>query len=210
MSSNVDAVDLGIPRNERLRAVGLVTLAFGALCLVSAIFFVGDRAPPRSEVIGSTGGTIGPLEIADDSTVLHVHVQQYVFKTGWSYIEGELLDSEQEGLFSFGDEVWYETGRDSDGPWSERDNEFDLKITIPTAGTYFLAFTVDSGLTAFINPPPTPDEYLSDITVRIHTKSGSTVPFFAAGILGLILGFVMHEMATGAVLRRLARMGEES
>lgn len=188
------------PRNENLRAAGLALMAFGLVSLITSLFFVRQSGAALVQSLPAEGGILGPIEIARENTVLHITVQQWFRQDAWSHIEGEVLDAEQEPLFSFGDELWRESGHDSDGPWAEADTEYDLKVTIPEKGAHYLEFTTELSAPNVASP----------LAIRVETKVGSTVPFIAAGIVGLILGLILHEMATGAIIRSLAEMTEES
>lgn len=199
-TTGVDGFTMGKPRNEKLRAAGIVLMAFGLVSLITAIFFARQSGAALVQSLPAEGGIVGPVEITKENTVLHITVQQSFSQDSWSYIEGDVLDAEQEPLFSFGDELWRESGYDSDGAWSESDSTYDLKVTIPEKGTHYLE------LTAELAAPST----ASSMSIRVEPQAGSTVPFIAAGIIGLILGLILHEMATGAIIRALGKLGEES
>lgn len=198
---------------ETMRAVGLVLMGFGIVSLITALFFTGGRGKSVTKSLPAEGGIVGPIEVSKDNTVLEVGVRQPLNKDGWSFIEGEVLDKDQEYLFGFGEEVWRESGYDQ-GYWSETDDAFDLKVTIPKKGTYFLSFTTESAPTMSLrrtslrrrkNDRPV----AGNIWITVQPKMGSTVPFFIAGLVGLILGFIVNRIgAAGANVSALGRMGE--
>lgn len=73
----------------------------------------------------------------------------YVLKdNSWIFVEGEVLDSKKEYLFGFGKELWSESGAeyedaDEDGEggwteWRESETNYDMKITFPEPGQYYV------------------------------------------------------------------------
>ncbi len=193
-------------KRPRIRAVGIVLSLFGLLCIATALFlsFGGKRIaratlPPK-------GGQVGPIRVKSRNTVLAIKVEQQFHKNGWSYLEAELLDQDENYLFGFGDEMWAESGYD-EGHWHEEDNDYDLYVTIPERGTYYLAFTGQVGTQGSAIATKVPDQVVWDFRVTVDRKSASTLPFWMAGIFGLLCGILMWEIATG-VLRKAAAEAE--
>ena len=50
---------------------------------------------------------------------------------------------QKQSLFSFGEELWHETGYD-EGHWREQNNAFNMDITFPNPGTYYIRFSSES------------------------------------------------------------------
>ena len=192
----------------KIRAVGVVVLLVGILSLFTALFMNNNDGQPIAENLPPLGGTIGPYEF-DENTVLDVDVSQTLQKEGWSFVSGELLNAEEETLFGFGDELWWETGVDSEGySWNESVRTYDLKITVPETGTFYFDFSVESGLKAGVRGPPgaaaaapKPETYLSQINVKITKKAGSALPHLVFGIFALLAGIIVTAIGNARAQR---------
>ncbi|MFN3203041.1 MAG: hypothetical protein ACE366_31900 [Bradymonadia bacterium] len=187
----------------KARACGISMLVFGVICMMTSMFFSGSDGPPEVFTVDTVMGEIGPIEVAEDDTVLnlsfHMPVRQikdtynYGYSSspnGWAVIEGELLDVNRELLFSFSDELYAESGYD-DGAWSEVKNNYDLKITVPQKGVYYIGLGMEAS-----------ELETGKLTIRVERMVGSTVPHFAAGFLGLLLGLVVFLVARAQIAAR--------
>jgi len=131
----------------RARAVGIVLSLFGLLCIVTALVLSGSGKRELKAKLPPEGGQVGPVVVKKANTVLAINVEQQFRVDGWSYLEGEVLDADENYLFGFGDELWAESGYD-EGNWHEEKNDYDLYVTIPEPGTYYLGFVGQVGLPA--------------------------------------------------------------
>jgi hypothetical protein len=129
------------------------------------------------------------------NTVLEVDVAQPFRADGWSYVEAEVQDEEGEYLFGFGEELWAESGYD-EGPWHEEKNDYDLSVTIPERGSYYLAFVGQGADAAYGGYSPA-----IETRVTVSKKKGSSLPFFAAGVLALVVGALMFMASLKPRLR---------
>ncbi|MCA9629720.1 MAG: hypothetical protein KC766_18725 [Myxococcales bacterium] len=173
-----------VAQHRRARFVallGLLTFAFGVICMLTSLYFTFDAGKAVRGSFGPEGGTVGPFQTTEDNQVLEIDFRQHINGYGWAYISGEIEDAEQEPLLGFGGEAWHEQGYD-DGHWDEREEEFELKVTVPEKGTYYAAFEVEQ-------QPNSPVGGQMDVSIT--PKAGSAVPHFAAGLFGLILGVVL-------------------
>ncbi len=185
----------------RLRAVALVAMAFGVLSLVTAGVFAYSGRSVLSTTIPPQGGRVGPITTVRPNTVLEVDVHQAFRMDGWTYLEAEVQDAEGEYLFGFGDELWAESGYD-DGAWHEEKNDYDVCVTMPNPGNYYLAFAGSDSGAGTISPPG------FDVGVTVEEKHGSSVPFFAAGLTALILGAFMFLIASSKLRQQLAKAAQ--
>lgn len=110
----------------------------------------------------------------------------------YSFVEAQVLDANKEYLFSFGEELWYEQGRDSDGYWKEGNHGYSMDITFPKPGSYYLLFDVEK-------TPKTPKV----LTVKVAKKRGSSVPHAALSLICLLLGLLLNEIKNQTILRIL-------
>ncbi len=173
----------------------MALIGFAMLSFVTALAFNLTTGTLISEVLPAAGGVVGPIQVEKDRTVYQIKVEQSVGRDGaWNQVTGEILDEKKEPLFSFGEEFWAESGYDDGGRWSEQKTDYDIKITLQK-GTYFLGLESENQ-----------DASLSQVRVSVKKKGGSAVPFFTAGIIALIIGVVMNEMAKGTISRGLKSM----
>lgn len=131
---------------------------------------------------------VGPFTITRPGQSIWVSVKANVTVNSWVFIEGELLDAQQNYLMGFGSELWHETGYD-DGPWDETDNNYNLNLTIPEAGEFYLNFKTQG--------EPRPER----IEVNIRRTRGSAIPHLIFGVVTLLAGLVMNEIANRTITR---------
>ncbi len=158
-------------------------LLFGAalLCFFSAFVLSCKGSRQVESDISPAGGTVGPFTIENANTVCRLKVQQNLSYSGpnkWNWIEFELLDAEKEALFGSGNELWAETGYDSEGPWRERKSSFKTNFIIREPGTYYLQAATDLSDARAIGSP---------IHVTLYTGAVSSVPLMWGGVIFLIL-----------------------
>lgn len=130
------------------------------------------RVPAQKHI--SSAYEIGPLIVRKARHTYHIDVAANLREQSWSFIEAELLDKDKNYLFSFTNELSYYKGYEGGERWVEQDSHFDMNITFPKAGTYYLRFASES------NKVP------SSISVRVRQQTGSAIPHFVFGILCLI------------------------
>lgn len=136
----------------------------------------GEQYPMLSYAI------VGPIEVTSDGQVLQVGIDASLPVNSWNFVEGEVLDANKGYLFSFGKELWHEDGTDEDGYWNEADRSYQMKITIPVKGIYYLNIKTEGD--------KTPDE----IYVTIDRAVGSSIPHMIFGILTLAIGLIANEI----------------
>ncbi len=176
-----------------IRIAGVMIFVFGIVCLITSAVFGSDDGKTVSGTLPATGGILGPIVTTKDNTVLEITVHEALNGYGWSYLDGEMLDKDKEYLFGFGYEFWHETGYD-EGRWDEQKNKFSFKITVPKKGTYYAHLYTEQ---------PKYKQIGGNISAWITPEMGSSVPYFAAGLVGLIGGvffFVVGAMMTPATV----------
>ena len=176
------------------RAVSNVFIVFGMLGLLTSCLFTGGPAQtlaskqfsPIDLQSSANPPRVGPLRIDNKGDAVEVTISTNLLQSqSWAYIQGEVQDASGEYLFSFGDELWYETGRDSDGAWTDHKRKYEIDITFPDAGIYYLQFSSESGST---RPSTAQNNPLNRFSVLVRSKIGSTIPHLIYGIIVLLIG----------------------
>lgn len=125
---------------------------------------------------------LGPIRVTKPMEVFEISIKAQTPRQSWSFIQGEVLNSNHEYLFAFGKELWHETGYDSDGSWTDSQNEYDMRITFPETGLYYLNFKIEG------------NKLLNHVGVTISKKRGSALPHFWFGIISIFIGFIINGM----------------
>ncbi len=173
--------------NKDKKQAAMALIAFAILSFVSALFFNVTTGGQISEVLSPEGGIVGPISIEKDRTVYQITVAQDIRSNGaWNQVEGSVLDEQKNHLFSFGEEFWKEAGYDDGGAWSESKTDYTIKVLLQR-GTYYLGFEAEQ-----VN------QVTGSIQIIGKQKGGSSVPLFTAGVIALILGVILYQMAAAS------------
>lgn len=81
--------------------------------------------------------------VSEDGQMMRLEVRGTMPMNSWKAMEMEVYAADGEYLFTYRDELWSETGTDSDGKWTERKEHAYFDIRFPKQGDYFL-FLSDS------------------------------------------------------------------
>ncbi|MFV2055165.1 MAG: hypothetical protein ACC707_01815 [Thiohalomonadales bacterium] len=164
--------------NQKLNADSLSKILFiyGLFSLVVAFAMSFSTGKEIRQSVSMAGGEVGPIQVTDANSVYLIDVFQSVGSNSWSSITIDVLDENKQYLFAFGDELWKESGYDSDGSWTESNNSFNIKVTFPKEGIYYLSL---AGENSNNNP-----NALARVTV--NQKIGSSLAFSIIGILSLL------------------------
>jgi hypothetical protein len=180
-------------RRSQWRRLSGVCLAAAAVFLVTAFIMNINAGVNLEQKVPAEGGLVGPIRIGEPFTVLEVDVQHFTPNNKWSFVTGELLDADKNYLTGFGDEMYHETGYDSEGRWVATDYKFSSKLTVRQPGDYFLKFNVESNA---------PVGNLRPVNVTVEEKLASALPHLVGGVLLIIIGFIMN-IKSGGLLSRL-------
>ena len=165
--------------NEKLNTSNATKALFiyGLLCLIIAFVLSFNTGQEIKQTVSMQGGDfIGPLKVAKANTVYLIDVIQSVSSNSWTFLNIDVLDEQKQYLFSFGDELWHESGYDSEGGWSESNNSFNLKMTLPKKGIYYFNLKGEKG----------GGNTNSHATVTINQKVGSSLALSILGIISLL------------------------
>lgn len=175
MENNNDTPD----KTGQNMQIAKVFFVFAILCFITGFILSFNTGVKESATVSEDGALIGPFTIEEDNTVLQMEVNRSIQGETWSFITLELLDEDQNYLMGFGDELYYETGYDSDGRWTASKQSYDQKFTIPEKGEFYLRAVTENG-------SQIPSEY-GDIKVTIKEQIASSIPQVIAGIVGLLI-----------------------
>ena len=84
-----------------------------------------------------------PFEVTRNGQMIRFEVKGRLPLNSWKSIDIEIFDNEGNYLFAYTDELWAESGRDSDGSWTEYHTQVHLDQRFPKKGRY-QAFITDS------------------------------------------------------------------
>lgn len=140
---------------------------------------------------------IGPFTVEKYKEVHEITITSSLPENTWSFIEGEVLDAEKDYLFSFGKELWHETGYDDEGAWRESDNDYSMKVTFPNPGKFYLNIKTNGSYNAHA------------VQVTISKKRGSSIPHFVFGIFTLLIGLVLNEVRNKTLTKMARRMSND-
>ncbi|MFT7222833.1 MAG: hypothetical protein ACI82Z_000364 [Cellvibrionaceae bacterium] len=164
---------------------GLSFVIFGLICLITAWVLSSHTGDTVKQSFPSTGGKFGPIKIHKKNEVVEIKIAKNVGNRSWSAIEAKVVDAKDNYLFAFSEELWFETGRDAEGPWQEGKTNYDISVTFPKPGNYFINFnSTNSGSSE------------GNIRVEANKKLGSSIAYKWIGFISLIMGLAIHATST--------------
>ncbi|MDQ7004690.1 MAG: hypothetical protein Q9N67_07160 [Ghiorsea sp.] len=193
-ATDPDAIDWG--------KVASVFVMFSMLSFLTAWIYSFETETIDSPDIykGQDNNTAltGPIHIKSNGATYQVRVKAVQMSMqSWTFIEGKVLDKNKQYLFSFGKDLWKESGVDYEGySWSEKDDAFEIKVNFPKAGEYYIQLQAESN-----NQPDI-------IAVTVTKKMGSSLPHIWLGIIFLLIGIVCNEIQNRTMRTVLKGMGD--
>ncbi len=180
--------------------LALLYLVFAGLFFLTALFF--SQGLERQYFYLETGESkLIPIEVKQDKTVYQVTIfNHHIPVNSWTFIEGEVLDADKEYLFSFADELGHYAGVGSKGEWTERNNSYSVKITLPEAGDYFLNFVAETSWR----------EDNASLTVTVKKLRGSSLPYILAGVVALIIAVVLNEIRNRTINKLIEALADSA
>ncbi len=166
--------------------LAIIFAFFGVLSLITAAHFRG-KGDEVVKLSGAPEDTIiqqpaTPFLVKRNNEVFDISVRANLPLQSWSFIEGQILDANQEYLFSFGKELWFEEGRDSQGYyWKQKDTQYSLDITLPQTGLHHVQFLIDS------------EQAPSNVRIEMYRQTGSSIPHFWFGVICLVIAICLNE-----------------
>lgn len=186
-----------------LRLIAAVFLVFALIFLQSSCYFSGTLDDQEIRGLYPGQRVFGPVVVTEPGQVFTVSVTGTLPDMSWINIEAQLLDRTKALLLSFEGGLYHESGYDSDGNWTESNNETSIDLTIPEAGEYYFAFNSSGGWIGK-NYPGSPEQ-LVEMIVRIVPRTGSSLPLVWSGFALLVLAVIFNELANRQKKKRLTR-----
>jgi hypothetical protein len=179
--------------------IAAVFILFGLLGLLTAWIYSMETEKVVNASFypaESNGGSaeIGPINVRKHNETYTIGIGAALQSQSWASIEGEVLNAQKQYLFSFGKELSYYSGRDFEGSWSERVDSYEMNVTFPQPGTYYLKFSTES------------DRVPPEVKVRVSKKAGSSLPHLWFGGIALVIGIVMTLSSKGRFKKIIASM----
>ena len=188
------------PDKVHLGKIATVFIVFSLLSFLTAWIYssetenvakVNFKSNNSANKVKSIKGEVGPINVVKYRETYNIAVKANLVEQSWSNVEGQVLDSNKKYLFSFGKELSLYSGYDSEGSWTERNDNYDINVTFPKPGTYYLQFLTES------------DRYKTpyQLQVKVSKKRGSSIPHMWFGIITLIIGIILNEIRNRTISR---------
>ncbi len=190
MLKSISSVDKYLPKHSSPADILVfVIFIYALICAATAAFFnTSSPGQTISKSVQIPGGTVGPLKIEKDNTVYDITLQQNVSISGdWSGLDVEVLNEKKQTLFGFSDELWAESGYDSDGSWYENKTRFHMKITFKKAGIYYLAISNEMNKNSRAG---------KSIHVEAKPKNGSAMFHYYLAIISMIATIIIFQFSS--------------
>lgn len=165
--------------NEEKIKIGWALLGFAVLFFITSLVLNSNVGEPITKILSPADNIVGPIEVRENNEVYQIKISQPIRAYGtWSVVEGSVLDENKNYLFGFSDELGSYAGRDSEGSWAEVKNDYEMKMTMPQKGTYYLSFSFETNNPRAVDP----------IRVTVARKKGSSLALFWAGMIAFVFG----------------------
>ena len=163
--------------------LGILAKVFFICGLVSILtsFFFSSGTKEHYQTELHQNEIWGPIKVKKNNSSYKVMIHADLGWQSWSFLEIEVLDYDKEYLYSFGKELWRESGRDLEGAWQENNNSYNMNITFPKVGNYYFKLKADS------------NRAMGKIRVSVSRVRGSGIPHLIFGVICIIVGCVFHE-----------------
>ncbi|OSM07142.1 hypothetical protein [Magnetofaba australis] len=173
----------------------------GLLCLALALLYVltgaGLSTSSKSVQLNQLSlypNTYGPFTIQRKSQPVEFSIHVNQSQQSWTAIDSELIDKPGgSAITGFSGDLWRESGRDSDGAWSDEQTEATMRLTLSGPREYYLRLKVRQG--AITDVGNGRDATLSaPISIRLDYLRGSSASYDKGALLLLILGLVLDRI----------------
>ena len=168
-----------------LSKVANVLIVFGLLSFLTSWVYSFEGKTIIDEVfrpsILNKTKEIGPIETKKYHEVYKIKVKAHLNQS-WSAVNGKVLDVNKKHLFSFGKEVSHYSGRDSEGRWTEDNQNYSIDVSFKKPGRYYIQFDASDG------------KLPEKLKLKITKKRGSPIPHMVLGIILILAGIAIYEL----------------
>lgn len=124
------------------------------------------------------------FKVPEDGQMMRLEFRGTMPMNRWKAIDMEVYDTNWKYLFSYHDELWAETGTDSDGRWTEHRRVAFIEQRFPKKGEYFVYLSDSSK-----NNPTTANSQYTFRVVPIRGDGSFFKPFIYISIAVIIFCF---------------------
>lgn len=166
----------------------LILSIFSIIYFITAFTLMNTGTPIKT--CKFTDGMEIPIEIKDKAQVYKVEAHYTGRINGENVsITGEVTNDEDETLYEFGKDMWFEEGRDDEGYWSDSSRDMSIELAFKDKGKYKIKLHKEGAANNAIN---------NSIDIKIKNKVRSYVGFTQAGIGALILALLVFYIFNAA------------
>ncbi|GEM_PF-5524309 len=134
----------------------------------------------------------GPITVTEPNSSYLITITGQPKEMSWVAVEGQVLDQNKKYLFAFGNELYWETGYDDEGRWSESQEQFDFDLTLPEKGVFYIALSQESGWVRKRNTRTARSPHIG-LGVTIEAMPGSSLVHNLLGVLLFVLAIVLRH-----------------
>lgn len=168
---------------SKYKKFAIIFLVFSAVCFFTALYLDWNINSVGSAYITNSVTTLGPINIADDNTVLFIKVLE-TDDNNAVFVSGDILDTKQNILFQFSKDLWSESGYESGYSWRESDDKYETRINFSKKGDYYITLETE---------PELPGQNVN-LLIEINKKRASAFIPFWFGLLSIIASGVFYTL----------------
>lgn len=127
-------LDTLLSKKILLKKIRLTFVIFACICFCTAIVISNYTLSKKSYNNQTVPQRVGPIQ---GDAIYKINVTQSIPVKTWAFLEVNIETKNGQTLFSVGKELWHEQGKDSDGPWTEKDETIEYDFKLPK-GEYYL------------------------------------------------------------------------
>ncbi|MCG7537088.1 hypothetical protein [Pseudoalteromonas sp. OOF1S-7] len=121
------------------------------------------------------------FEVPEDGQMMRFELKGVMKMNSWKAMDIEVYQADGTYLFSYQDELWSESGRDSEGHWTERKTDASFEIRLAKKGIHHLYLTDASSYSQKLD-----NTRYTFRVVPIRGDAGTLLPLqFIAGIIAV-------------------------
>lgn len=174
-----------VAKSKKRTALAAALLGFVMIVVGFMLGFVGNTVvSEKIETLNipDEGYLIGPIELNSVNRLHTLYISGSSPYNAYYSIGIDILDADKDLIRENEGEIWHESGRDSDGTWSESKTSFKKYFKLTKAGTYYLQLHHWKGTGQAHN-----------ISVKLKEKTFQPIYLFIFSGLILIMAYLYHS-----------------